>query len=136
MRRGERGERAAAVDRLHDRRVHDVHDVRDLRIGDDVRVVPRTGANCAIVARAAPRLARVVRAIESAGVGFDVRVDAIWISRRDADADLADDAGGKTAGELRPRVATIGGLPDAARGPAASDLPWKTTEVPERCVEN
>ena len=85
----QRRERAPAVDRLHDRRVHDVHDVRVRRIGGDVHVVPRARLDVAVLAQEPPRLPGVIRAIEPALFRLDDREHAVGVRGRYRDADLA-----------------------------------------------
>ena len=83
--------RLPAVGRFHERHVVRVDDVGVLRVGVDLGVVPRALPQVAIVVRALPRRTAVIGSKDAARIGFDVGPDAIRISSRHRDADVAPD---------------------------------------------
>ena len=133
VRRLECRERSASVNGFHHRRVHHIDDVSVLRIGRDVHVVPRARLNQPVPAEQPPRLPGIVAAKETALFRFDNGIHALRIRRRYGDADLAHQLW-QALTKSCPGVAGVGGLPDAAPRPAASDQPGQTLMIPERRV--
>src|SRR5437763_13574489 len=101
-----------------------------------------------VAADALPRVARIVRSEEPAAVGrlaigswdavtrLDLGVDAVRHRLADSEADLTDCLGGKTAGELLPRRATVRGFPDSAASTAAETARRVNLDLPESRVQN
>ena len=125
----------AAVGRAEELHVQDVDGVLLHRIGVDARVVERALAHVAVVVRHLPRRAGIVADVEAAGrFVLDERVDAIAVGARDRDADLAPQARRKAGilGDLRPGVAAVGGLEEAAARAAARHAPRRAAGFPQR----
>ena len=93
VRRRDRLETLAAIDRLPAVERQYPDRVRVLRIGVNVHVVPRAAAEVRAVANALPGLAVVVRAKERTVFRLDECPDAPRLRRRGRDADLAEYAG-------------------------------------------
>ena len=115
-----------------------IHGVRILRVGDHVGVGPGVAPPVGLLEDALPRLAAVIRAEQGAIVRLDHRPDAARACRRDRDADLPDNPPRQTwiASNVRPGVATVGRLVQAAVGPSADRVPRKTLQLIERRVEH
>ncbi len=133
VRRGELAERLAAVGRFPQRVVRDPDRVHVLRIREHVHVVPGTSAQPRVFADALPRRARVVRAEQRAVVGFHHRVHAPAVRGRHDDADAPEHAARQTgvAGDVGPRVAAVGGLPQPGVGTAARHAPRRAPRLPD-----
>ena len=140
MRVVDRHERLAAVDRLLQAQLVDPDFVLVLRVDVDVVEVERPRAQALAAVDHRPRLAGVVRAVETAGVAeaLDHGVEHARIAARDLDVDLADQILGQAIGDVLPRLAAIGGLVDAALTgrTAADDVPALAEALVHGGVEN
>src|SRR6185437_15600811 len=87
-----------------------------LRISVNAREVPGPLSQFRLVIGARPGVAPIVRAEYAAGLGFDQRVEAVWIRARNRDRDLADRAlrQARIPGDIGPVRAAIDGLVDPA----------------------
>ena len=133
-----RTERLATVDRLHERDVVVVDDVRVLRVGVDLRVVPRALAEIAVRVDQLPRVAAVVRAKDAAGIGLDVRPEPVGVRAGHGDADVSPEPFRQAgiAGDLRPVVAAVGRFEHPAAGAARRQHPGRAPRLPEAGVEH
>ncbi len=138
MGRGQAPPRLAAVDGLEEALVVHVHHVGVRRVRVHVGVVERPVHEPGLVAYQAPGLAGVVGAVEPlvrVG-GLHQGVDPVRVGGGDGQVTLADEPGGQALRLALPRVATVGGLVDAAHLPAAGDdRPRLTPDVPEGSVD-
>src|SRR5690606_17481047 len=103
-------EGSAPVDRLPQIVVQYPDRVRVLRVGIDVHVVPRPGAEFGLVVDLLPGVTAVVGTEQRAVVGFDQRPDSPLFGRGDRHTDLAEHALWQPgiAGDLGPGVAAVG----------------------------
>src|SRR5438270_7885425 len=94
-------------------------------IGEDVGVIPGALAKVIVIVDELPLLAAIVRAVEAAFLGFNLRPDAIRIGRRNSDADLSQNPGRKTVAlEMFPSRAAITGAIEPAARAATDCAPW------------
>ena len=130
-------ERLAAVRRLVERDVQHVDGVHRLRIGVDARVVPRALTQVAVLVDALPRAAGVVAAEQAAVLGLDLRVEALLVRRRGADAGDAEHALGHAGLVVQrlPTVAAVGRLPQAAALATGLQRPRQPDGAPRRRVQ-
>src|SRR6185503_19303952 len=125
-----------------------------------VRAAPAAAGIGRDLADARPRAARVIRAIEprfiddrpgrrrrgrrataeaaaaARRLGADQRVDARRVLRIHAERDPADVVFGQSLRQLRPLLARVGALPDAALGAAADHLPHGAAALIRGCVDD
>ena len=129
-----------AVDRLEDAQVHHVDGVLVRRVRGHRGVVPAPHPHPRVVVHPRPGGTGVIGPEEAArGVGgLDVGVDPVRVRARDVEPDLAEgapwDAG--RPGQLRPRVATIRGLPDPALPAPREHRPGCALELVGRGIED
>jgi hypothetical protein len=84
----------------------------------------------------AKAVAAVVRAIEPAVFGLDERPDTVRISRRDSDADAADETLGQSLGDLFPAVTAVLGAPQPAIFATAFEGPGLALSLPDSGKED
>src|SRR5690242_7430180 len=138
------GEGLAAVGGLPRLEVEHPDGIGVLRIGVDVHVVPGAAAQVRVRVEPLPALAPVIGAVEAASVGAVLIVglnDGVYAAGargRGGDADLAERAIGQPfgAGDLRPGVAAVAGLPKAGIGAAAHERVGVALHLPDAGVEN
>ena len=137
VRRGTLFERHAAIDRAHERCVHDVDDVVVDRVGGDVHVVPGAGPQDAVAVHQLPALAPVVAAVQAALTWHCLHdgVQPAGIAGAHVDADLADELR-QTLGQLLPGVATVRRLEDTARVATGEHIPGLPAVLPHGRVED
>ncbi len=90
VRRRDRREGLAAVNRLPALQVQNPDRVLVARVSEDMDVVPGAPPKIALLADSLPGVATVVRTEERAIFGLDQRPDAARLGRRDRDADLTE----------------------------------------------
>src|SRR5437667_5284940 len=82
-------------------------------------------------------LTGVIRPVEAAFLGFDECIDAIGISSRHGNADLAQDSARKTITlEMFPRNAVIFRTVKSAARTAAGEKPRLSPRLPKRCEDD
>ncbi len=132
----DRVERLPAVHGAVHARVERVDGVRVLRVGLHVRVVPGALAQLVLAVRARPGGAAVVGAVDAAlRLRLEDRPDPVGISRGDGHADLAHHTLGQAPAQLRPRVAAVGRLVDAALPASGEDRPRLPLPAPHPGVQ-
>ena len=135
-------EGVAAIDRPVRAEIEIVDDVRIRRIRGEQPVVPGAHHEILIAVHAVPTPAGILRAVDAAerivGRCLDIRVDAIRHrgAHRHADAPDRDIRHSGIVGELRPRFARVGALPQSALAAATAEAPRKALKAPHRRVEN
>ncbi len=116
-----------AVGRLEQAECVDPDFVLVLRIHVDVVEIERARSEIRRRVHVAPARAGIVRSIQPAlGAGrFDHRIHDVGLAARDVEIDLADEILRQPVRQMRPMLAAVGGLVDAAfgRGTAADDVP-------------
>src|SRR5262245_61606259 len=111
MRCAKAGERLAAVSRFKEAFSAGVNDIGVRGIRAERAVVKRTLDECALRVDECPRLTGVFGAIQTtAGLGFDERIDSIWIRICDGEIGFADQLVGKASGDLRKVFAAVDAL--------------------------
>ena len=98
----------ARVGRAIERSVRDVDRVRVLRVNDRLAEVPAAAPYARVVRDERPSLARVVRAVESAGLRVNDCVDAVSIGRRDGESDATETFNRYAVRQLHPSRAAVG----------------------------
>ncbi len=129
------GEGLPAVGRLVHLDVREINGVGVPRIGSDPRVVPGALADLVIVVDLRELAAVVLAAEEAAVLRLDEREHASGPGRGDRHADLAPRALGQPLGQLLPRVAAVGRLPEAAPRSARDEVPGAAHDLPEARVQ-
>ena len=136
VRHADRRERLAAIDGPGDLEVHHVHRVLVRRIRRDGGVIERANLELLVTVDARPTVASVVGAEDATGgiLRFDAGVDPPRVCGGDGNADLADGSLGHAgvAGDFRPAIATVGGLPQAAPPAARLHAPRQALELVHR----
>src|SRR5262245_2932265 len=129
---------SSAVLGVPEQDVDDVDVVGILRPGVNARVIPGPLAQFARLIDLGPGLARVVRAKDTAVLSLDDGPDTIRIDRRNRQADDADDPlrQALVAGDLFPRVAAVGALPDTGPRSAALQAVGRAFHPPRRRIND
>ena len=135
VRRGDHGERLAAVGAAKGRRVQHVHGRFILRVGEEMDVVPGASAQLALVVGPRPRRTGVVGAEQTPVVGLDHRPDALGVCRGHRDRRLPHHLR-QPLRQARPGLAGVGRLPDAGTRTAGAYAPREPLVVPHRGVQH
>ena len=134
---GDLGKLLAAVLALGERFRHAVDVIRIARVDRDVREVERPLIDERVVRRHFPRSAAVVGAPKDAAFGFDQRVDAVAVARRDREADAPGDAGRQAvADQTFPRFAAVARPVQSVVGAAAGERPRLPAKLPDSGVDD
>ncbi len=118
--------------------VENVDRVLGLGVCVNPGVVERALTKPAVVVHPLPRRARIIRQEHTAFCGFDDRVDPVRIRRRNRDTDLPPQCRwqARVLRQLRPCLAAIGGLEQAAARPSARQRVRRSENLPEAGVEH
>src|SRR3977135_1117884 len=137
MRRVQPFERLAAVDGAEESRVCDVDGVTIFWIGPDMGEIPGALAETVVVGDERPVLATVVRAIESALLRFNERIDDIRIGAGNGHADAPEGAlGNAISFDALPSGAVVVRTVEAALGAAAIERPGSAVAFPHGGEQN
>src|ERR1035437_2893518 len=134
----EHGEIAPAIGGAIERDVGSVDHVGVLGVDGDFAEVPGAAGDAGVGGGAGPGGAGVIGAIKSAGAGsVDQDVDAASAGGHGDTAASPLDFGQTVRGELRPMIAAIDGLEEAAAGAFDGSVraPWRTVSGPHGGVD-
>src|ERR1700730_7420919 len=137
MSRGEQCEILSAIDRTKQSRIQKINRIGRFWIGVNFAEIPSALSKTAILVNARPMLPGIIRAIEPTFFRLDDCVNAIRISARNGDADLAKNSIRQSVSfQMFPGDPVIFRTVESTPRSAAREKPRLPTRLPKRCEDN